>query len=179
MAIVNGVVPAIVTAVEPGQVKVNFPWLDQAHESDWIRIATTMSGGNAGSFFMPNVQDEVLVAFDHGDTRFPYVVGFMWNGQDLPPETDVRDRKLVSKNGHVIRFLDSTPSGGSKGALVVEDASGNRITLSDGKVVVQSKFCIEIEAAAIYLQGPDMNPDSGGPPQKAWKRRVLPNNNAI
>jgi len=179
LAIVNGVVVGLVTAVQPGEVKVNFPWLDQGHETDWIRISTTMSGGNAGSFFMPNVQDEVLVAFDHGDTRFPYVVGFMWNGQDLPPGTDVRDRKLVSKNGHMIRFLDSTISGGSKGALVIEDASGNRITLSDGKVVVQSKFSIEIEAPTIYLQGPDMNASSSGPPQNAWKRRVLPNNNAI
>ncbi|HEY1758766.1 MAG TPA: phage baseplate assembly protein V [Bryobacteraceae bacterium] len=179
MAIVNGVVAGIVTAVDVGVVKVNFPWLDAQHETDWIRIATMMSGGNAGSFFMPNVQDEVLVAFEHGDTRFPYVVGFTWNGQDIAPGTDVRDRKLVSKNGHQIRFLDSTPSGGSTGAIVIEDASGNRITLSDGKIVVQSKFMIEIEAPAIYLQGPDLNPDSSGPPQRAWKRRVLPNNNAI
>jgi hypothetical protein len=103
----------------------------------------------------------------------------MWNGQDAAPGTDVRDRKLVSKNGHMIRFLDSTPDAGSKGAVVIEDASGNRITLSDGKVVVQSKFSIEIESPTIWLQGPNLNADSGGPPQNAWKRRVLPNNNAI
>lgn len=179
MAIVNGVVVGIVTAVQPPNVKVNFPWLDGGHETDWIRIATMMSGGKAGSFFMPDVQDEVLVAFDHGDTQFPYVVGFMWNGQDVPPGTDARDRVLMSKNGHKIEFLDATPSGGSQGALVVEDASGNRITLSDGKVKVQSKFMLEIEAPAIYLQGPDPDPNSSGPPQNIWKRRVLPNNNAI
>jgi uncharacterized protein involved in type VI secretion and phage assembly len=168
-----------VTDVQPGQVKVKFPWLDPGHETDWIRIATAMSGANAGSFFMPNVEDEVLVAFDHGNTELPYVVGFLWNGQDLPPGKDVRDRQLVSKNGHKIEFLDSTPSGGGKGALVIEDASGNRITLSDNKIVVQSKFMLEIEAPAIYLQGPDTNPESSGPPQNAWKRRILPNNNAI
>jgi uncharacterized protein involved in type VI secretion and phage assembly len=179
MAIVNGVVPAVVTAVDVGTVKLNFPWLHPEHETDWVRIATAMSGNGAGSFFMPNVTDEVLVAFEHGDTRFPYVVGFTWNGVDLPPGQDVKDRKLVSKNGHMIRFLDSSPDSGSTGALVVEDASGNRITMSEGKVVVQGKFMIEIEAPAIYLQGPDLNPDSDGPPQKAWKRRVLPNNNAI
>lgn len=179
MAIVNGVVVGIVTAVDVGKVKVHFPWLDAEHESDWIRIATAMSGGNAGSFLMPNVQDEVLVAFDHGDTRFGYVIGFMWNGQDAAPGTDVRDRKLVSKNGHMIRFLDSSPDAGSKGAIVIEDATGNRITLSDGKVVVQSKFLIEIEAPTIYLQGPNLNAASGRDPQNTWKRRVLPNNNAI
>ncbi len=138
-----------------------------------------MGGGNHGSFFMPNVQDEVLVAFEHGDTRLPYVVGFLWNGQDLPPGTDVRDRKLVSSNGHQIRFLDSTPDGGSLGALVVEDAHGNRVTMSAGKITLQSTFIVEIEGSAIYLQGPDLNPDSSGPPQNAWKRRVLPNNNPI
>lgn len=179
MAIVNGVVVGIVTAVDVGTVKLNFPWLDPNHETDWVRIATVMSGNNAGSFFMPNVNDEVLVAFEHGDTRFPYVIGFTWNGVDLPPGTDVRDRKLMSKRGHMVRFLDSSPDSGSKGALVIEDANGNRITMSDGKIVVQGRFMIEIEAPAIYLQGPDLNPDSDGPPQKAWKRRVLPNNNAI
>ena len=71
MALVNGVVVGIVTAVDVGQVKLHFPWLDEKHETDWVRIATIMSGGGAGSFFMPNVQDEVLVAFQHGDTRFP------------------------------------------------------------------------------------------------------------
>ena len=179
MAIVNGVVVGIVTAVEPGRVKLNFPWLDAGHETDWVRIATAMSGGNAGSFFMPDVEDEVLVAFDHGDTQFPYVIGFLWNGQDPPPGTDARDRKFCSKNGHQIRFLDSTPSGGSKGAIVIEDASGNRITLSDGKIVVQSKFELDIQAQTIYLQGPDTSPDSSGSSQPAWRRRVLPNNNAI
>jgi phage baseplate assembly protein gpV len=179
MAIVNGVVVGVVTAVDLGTVKLNFPWLDPTYESDWVRIATAMSGNGAGSFFMPNVDDEVLVAFEHGDTRFPYVVGFMWNGIDLPPSADVKDRRLMSKRGHMIRFLDSSPDSGSTGALVIQDASGNVITMSEGKIVVQGKFMIEIEAPAIYLQGPDVNPGSDGPPQKAWKRRVLPNNNAI
>jgi uncharacterized protein involved in type VI secretion and phage assembly len=179
MAIVNGVVVGLVTAVDVGQVKLHFPWLDEKHETDWVRISTIMSGGGAGSFFMPNVQDEVLVAFQHGDTRFPFVVGFMWNGQDPPPATDVRDRILKSKNGHMVRFLDSTPVAGSKGALVIEDAHGNRISMSDGKIVIQSQLIIELQAPQIYLQSLDLDPDSDGPPQTAYKRRVLPNTNAI
>ena len=179
MAIVNGVVVGIVTAVDVGVVKVNFPWLDPQHETDWIRIATMMSGGNAGSFFMPNVQDEVLVAFEHGDTRFPYVVGFLWNGQDLRRAPMCGIGSWFRRTATRSAFLDSTPDAGNMGALVIEDANGNRITMSDGKIVVQSKFMIEIEAPAIYLQGPDLSPDSSGPPQNAWKRRVLPNNNPI
>lgn len=179
MAIINGVVIGIVTAVGVGQVKVNCPWLDPKHETDWIRVASTMAGNNAGAFFMPNVNDEALLAFEQGDTRFPFVVGFLWNGVDLPPAVDSRDRKLVSKNGHQIRFIDSTPDSGSKGALVVEDAHGNRITMSDGKIVVQGTTIIEIEAPQIYLQGEELNPDGNGPPNKAYKRRILPNNNDI
>jgi uncharacterized protein involved in type VI secretion and phage assembly len=154
VAIVNGVVPGIVTAVGVGVVKVSCQWLDPQHETDWIRIATMMSGGNAGSFFMPNVQDEALIAFEHGDTRFPYVVGFNWNGQDAAPGTDVRDRKLVSKNGHQIRFLDSTPTNGNMGALVIEDAHGNRITMSNGKIHIESVSVLEIFAPTITLGGP-------------------------
>ena len=179
MSKINGVVVGIVTGVGVGRVKVNFPWLDDKQETVWVRIATAMAGNGRGSFFMPELEDEVLVAFEHGDTRFPYVIGFLWNGQDLPPGTDVRDRKFVSKNGHQIRFIDSTAESGSKGALVIEDAHGNRITMSDGKVRVESKFSIEIAAAAIYLQGPDTAPNSDGPPSPAWRRRVLPNSNAI
>ena len=187
MAIVNGVVVGLVTAVgdgksaesgDIGQVKVHFPWLDENHETDWVRIGTMMSGGGAGSFFMPNVQDEVLVAFQHGDTRFPYVIGFLWNGQDLPPAKDARDRILMSKNGHMVRFLDSTPANGGKGALVIEDANGNRISMSPGKIVIQSTQIIEIQAQQIYLKSRDPDPSSGstGP---AYLRRVVPNSNPI
>jgi uncharacterized protein involved in type VI secretion and phage assembly len=89
MSTINGVVIGVVTNVADPQgqirVRVHFPWMDDAQETDWIRIATMMAGGGRGSMFMPEVQDEVLVGFEHGDTRFPYVVGFLWNGQDAPP----------------------------------------------------------------------------------------------
>jgi len=71
MDMIDGVVIGLVTKVRPGQVKVNFPWLADEHESDWIRIATAMSGNNRGSFFMPELHDEVLVAFEQGDPRAP------------------------------------------------------------------------------------------------------------
>ena len=124
MSNINGVVVGLVTQVDVGKIKVNFPWLDDDHETDWIRIATMMSGDNRGSFFMPELHDEVLVGFDQGNPRVPYVVGYLWNGKDSPPGQDVRDRRITSKNGHSIRFLDSTPSSGSKGAIVIEDAHG-------------------------------------------------------
>lgn len=153
MDTIDGVVIGLVTRVQPGQVKVNFPWLADDHESDWIRIATTMSGNNRGSFFMPEPRDEVLVAFNQGDPRLPYIVGFLWNGQDQPPGQDVRDRRITSRNGHEIRFLDATPSNGSVGALVIQDGHGNLIVMSNSKITIQAQGLLDINANVIRLNG--------------------------
>jgi uncharacterized protein involved in type VI secretion and phage assembly len=174
MSEIHGVVIGLVTKVNEtqlGYVKVHFPWLDECNETDWIRVATLMAGNGRGSFFMPEVHDEVLVAFDHGDARFPYVVGFLWNGKDQPPSKHIRDRILKSKNGHSIRFLDATPNGGSRGALVIEDAHGNRITMSNAKIVIKSKAQLEIDAPSVVIQGTV----SG----KGYRRVIAPNNNTI
>ena len=162
MSELNGLVIGLVTQVAVGRIKVNFPWLDDTHESDWIRIATAMSGNNRGSCFMPEVQDEVLLGFDKGNTRTPYVVGFLWNGEDAPPSQDVRDRRITSKNGHSIRFLDATPSAGSMGALVIEDAHGNAITMSNGKITIRSQGVLELTSPHITLNGRVVVP-SGNP----------------
>ncbi len=160
--VVIGLVTNVADPLKQNRIKVHFPWLDDAQETDWVRIATMMAGGGRGSMFMPEVNDEVLVAFEHGDTRFPYVVGFLWNGQDDPPGEDVRDRKIVSKNGHQIRFLDATPSAGDLGALIIEDAHGNRITMSNGKIHVKSTCVLALEGATVTINGrvvaPTANP---------------------
>jgi uncharacterized protein involved in type VI secretion and phage assembly len=162
MSQINGLVIGIVTQVDVGKIKVNYPWLDENQESDWIRIATAMSGNNRGSCLMPEVKDEVLIGFDQGSTRTPYVVGFLWNGVDAPPSQDVRDRRIMSANGHTVRFLDSTPSGGSLGALVIEDGHGNAITMSNGKITIRSVGVLEISAPTITMNGrivaPNGNP---------------------
>jgi uncharacterized protein involved in type VI secretion and phage assembly len=166
MSQINGVVIGLVTNVSDplnnGRIKVRFPWLDDQHETDWIRIATLMGGRNRGSFFMPEIEDEALVAFDHGDSRFPYVVGFLWNGEDAPPADHVRLRRLQSVNGHRISFLDATPDGGSKGALMIEDAHGNTISMSNGKIVIQSVGVLQILAPSVTINGrivaPNANP---------------------
>jgi phage baseplate assembly protein V len=150
---IDGVVIGIVTSVQPGQVKVNYKWLSDDHRTDWIRIATAMSGADRGSFFMPEPGDEALVAFNQGDARDPVIIGFLWNGQDQPPGQDVRDRRITSRNGHEIRFLDSTPSHGSVGALVITDAHGNTITMSNGKITIAASSLLEIRADHVTING--------------------------
>lgn len=86
---VKGVAVAIVTQNkdEDGlcRVKVRFPWHDKPRESYWARLAMPMAGDGRGTVFIPEVDDEVLVAFEREDLRFPYVLGALWNGKDKPP----------------------------------------------------------------------------------------------
>jgi uncharacterized protein involved in type VI secretion and phage assembly len=144
----NGVVEAIVTAVKEGEVKVKYPWLHEEEgeekESDWIRIATAMAGNDKGTFFMPELKDEVLVAFKHGDFNSPYIVGFLWNGKDKTPEQDTKKRKIKTKSGHIVEFDDNT--GVEK--ITIESQGKHKIELNDippGKITIESKGKQKIE----------------------------------
>lgn len=87
---IYGVVIGIVTNNKDpdklGRVKVKFPWLGDNVESFWARIAYPMNGKERGFWWIPEVDDEVLVAFEHGDANRPYVVGGLYNGVDKPPK---------------------------------------------------------------------------------------------
>ncbi|MDM0076897.1 phage baseplate assembly protein V [Variovorax sp. J2P1-59] len=119
-----------------GRVKVSYPWHSEPRESYWARIAVPMAGGERGTYFLPEVGDEVLVAFERGDLRFPYVIGALWNGVDRPPDSNDdgrNDRRVIrSRKGHVLVFDD-----GAKGAV--------RLALDDGKRVVLDDEGIRVE----------------------------------
>lgn len=116
-----------------GRVKIRFPWLSDDNETDWVRIATLMAGGERGSFFIPEVGDEVLVAFEHGDINYPYVIGALWNGVAKPPESnsDGRNniRKIKSRSGHEIIFNDDNTAMQEK--IEIHTNAGHKIVLDD------------------------------------------------
>ena len=140
-----GVFPALVTDLKDpdgqGRVKISLPWSPDSGGSGyevWARLATLMGGSNRGSWFIPDVNDEVLVAFEGGDIRRPYVVGGLWNGSDAPPtsmdgggQNDIK--MLRSRNGVKITLDDQ--SGQEK--FIVETPGGQKITLKDGPGVVE------------------------------------------
>ena len=150
---INGVVIGKVTnnqdPDEMGRVKVTFPWLSDENESHWARIATLMSGGDRGTFFLPEVDDEVLVAFEHGDIHFPYVVGNLWNGVDKPPETNSDGknniRLIKSRSGHKV-ILDDTD--GSEKIEIIDKSEKNLITIdtSSNTITISSEKDVEIKA---------------------------------
>lgn len=120
-----------------GRVKVRFPWLSDGEESHWARIAVPMAGGGRGLYFLPEVDDEVLVAFEHGDLRFPYVLGALWNGKDAPP-ADNGDGKnnlrvIKSRSGHVIKLNDED---GKETIEIIDKSEKNSILVDTAKNTV-------------------------------------------
>ena len=140
---VYGAVVGVVTSIDDpnklGRVKVRFPWLKDDIESTWARIVSFMAGPQRGSVFRPEVGDEVLLVFEHGDMRFPYVIGGLWNGLDaMPPQrgadADNNIRLIKSRSGHMILFDDT--AGSEK--ITVIDKNGHMIELSSDGVVIKS-----------------------------------------
>jgi uncharacterized protein involved in type VI secretion and phage assembly len=140
---IYGVVVGVVTNVDDpdgaGRVKVRYPWLQDNSESPWARVMSFMAGGGRGGVFRPEVKDEVLVLFEHGDVDFPYVIGAVWNGPDTMPsergsDTDNNVRMIKSRSGHTV-ILDDT-SGSEK--VTVSDKAGNAVELSASGIVVKS-----------------------------------------
>ncbi|MEH2126313.1 VgrG-related protein [Nostoc sp.] len=128
-----------------GRVKVKFPTLTEDHTSDWARVVAVGAGQNRGFDCLPEVNDEVLVGFEHGDIHRPYVIGGVWNGKDAPPEKvgdsvtgGVRLRTIKTRVGHVLQFVEED-KGTSKTGIRVETKDGHKIYLND------SQSCIEIE----------------------------------
>jgi len=141
-----GVVVGLVTNNQDpesmGRVKVQFPWLSSSDESYWARVVAPMAGNNRGAYFLPEVNDEVLVAFEHGDVRAPYVLGALWNGQDVPPRTNSdgknNERVIRSRNGHEFVFNDDSQGGhvqiktNAGHLFILDDTSGQeKITVQD------------------------------------------------
>ena len=132
-----GVVVGIVTDNKDpeglGRVKISFPWRGETDQSYWARIATLMAGKDRGAFFLPEVGDEVLVAFDRGEMSHPYVIGALWNGEDTPPEANADGknniRKIKSRSGHEIIFNDDDTSQQEK--IEITTKAGHRIVLDD------------------------------------------------
>lgn len=183
-----GVFPALVTDIKDpdgqGRVKISLPWSPDTNGSRyeaWARLATMMSGNNRGSWFVPDVSDEVLVAFEAGDARRPYVVGCLWNGSDKPPENMDGGGKnykkvLRSRNGVKVTLDDQdgqekmileTP-GGQKitlkdgpGAVEIIDSNGNSVKLETSGITITASAKVTINASQVAVSAGMVTVDAG------------------
>jgi len=132
-----------------GRVKVKLPWLSDQIESHWARVVSPMAGKERGFYFLPEVGDEVLVAFEHGVVEFPYVLGALWNGKDKPPLTngDGKNnlRTLKSRSGHIITFDDTQ---GEEKIIIRDKTQKNEIVIESktNTVTVKAEKDLTIEA---------------------------------
>jgi uncharacterized protein involved in type VI secretion and phage assembly len=182
-----GVVVGVVTNNQDpdnmGRIKVKFPWLSDEEESHWARVLTPMAGKDRGIYFLPEVDDEVLVAFEHGMIEFPYVIGSLWNGEDAAPASNENGenniRIIKSRSGHIIRIDDTGDKGkieivdaGKKNSIVIS-ADDDTITIaadaditiqsSNGKLIINAKGVeIKSQAEVKVEAGSDMDLKASG-----------------
>jgi len=183
-----GCYPALVSDIKDpdgqGRVKVTLPWAPDTGSGRyeaWARLATMMGGNNRGSWFVPDVNDEVLVAFEGGDTRRPYVLGGLWNGSDAPPESmdgsgNNYKKVLCSRNGVKItlddqdgqeKFICETP-GGQKitlqdgpGTVEIVDSNGNSIKMEAAGVTVTASAKVTVNASTVAISAGMVTVDAG------------------
>ncbi len=157
-----GVVVGIVTDNRDpnnmARVRVKFPWLSDDNESWWARMAVPMAGSGRGSYFLPEVDDEVLVSFEHGDVRSPYIVGSLWNGKDAPPANNGDGqnnlRLIHSRSGHLVRLDDTN---GDEKIEIIDKTGNNKVTIKsadnsmslecDGNMSLNCKGKLTIQAS--------------------------------
>lgn len=125
----GGVVTAFVKEVDAkqGRLQVEFRNVDDDHVSAWAPIASPMSGKARGMSFMPEVGDEVLVAFEHNEHAHPFIVGFLWNGEQVSPSDKPEKRVIVTPGGHELRFEDMKQDT----RVILKSSGGHQITLED------------------------------------------------
>jgi len=155
-----------------GRVKVKLPWLSENEESTWARMAMPMGGKDKGFYCLPEINDEVLLAFEHGQINHPYVLGVLWNGKDHPPQGNgqvvgrdgkVNQRILRSRSGHQI-ILDDTA--GDERIIIRDKTEQNEIVIASKQndMAIRVKGNLTIEAGGeIKIQSRrDLSVQAGG-----------------
>lgn len=181
-----GVAPATVSDLQDpddqGRVKVKLPWSPDnsgAGYEMWARMSTLFAGNGSGSWFIPDVGDEVLIAFEHGDPRRPYVLGGLWNGKDKPPHSMASGnaiKQICTRSGVKVTLDDSdgqetlkleTP-GGQKltmkdgpGNISIEDSNGNSMKFETAGVTITAAAKVTVNAAQVAVSAGLVKVDAG------------------
>jgi len=153
---IQGLAIAIVTNNDDpekrGRVKLKFPWLGDDVESSWTRVALPGAGHETGVVWIPQVGDEVLVGFEHGEIDRPFVIGGLWNGQDSAPLGEglfdagkVKRSGFVSRSGHQLIFFDGDDEAGiallsadGKFKVSLNQTRGQLHIAADGKLLIEA-----------------------------------------
>jgi uncharacterized protein involved in type VI secretion and phage assembly len=137
-----------------GRVKIKIPVLHASETTWWAPIVMLGAGKNRGWFFIPEIEDEVLVMFEHGDMDRPLVVGALWNGKDKPPDQNPGSnprRVIKSRAGSRIIFDDEhntlTIEDGAGIGVITFEADSNTITIE----AKQGDVCFQAPAGDVQI----------------------------
>lgn len=142
--VVSGIVSSVSDPANLGRIQVQFDWMDGTPQSYWARVAAPMSGGKRGAFFMPELNDEVLVSFDQGEVSNPYVVGYCWSNADQPPfGANLKQRGIMTVLGHQLLFNDDP----SVNSILLSTPSSYALTLDElnKKITLSTANGVSIE----------------------------------
>lgn len=154
IGIVIGLVDDLKDPDQLGRVRVKFPHLD-GQPSDWARLVSLMAGKDRGTFFRPEVGDEVVVAFEQGEPRRPYVLGALWSSVDVPPADDGKPadnnwRQIKSRSGHIIKLDDTR---GAEVITIIDKDSQRKVVLDSAGQKIQ----VVCESGDVEVTAPSGN----------------------
>lgn len=161
---VKGVVIGLVDDLDDpedlGRIRVRYPWLEGNPISNWARVVTLFASAETGVHFRPEIGDEAVLGFDRNSIDHPFILGFVWSGENRPPELDSDAQRLVTTiSGHRMVFDDNEDDP----ALTIEDASGNKITMNKEGVVVESAKDITLKGQNITVDAKQQLTLKGNP----------------
>lgn len=181
-----GVYVGLVTNVQDpegwGRVRVRLPWTTDPEGElfePWARVATLMAGSNRGTWFIPEENDEVILAFEGGCPWSPIVMGGVWNGVDNPPESmDEKNntRSITSRSGIKVIFDDTdggvqftveTPGGqkivcaDTPATIDMTDSNGNQVTLDSSGITLSASANVTINATMLKVSASMITVDAG------------------
>jgi phage baseplate assembly protein gpV len=166
--VVTGTVINMLDPLALGRVQVQIPALDSMDLSPWARVATMMTGVLSGSYFIPSVGDEVLIAFENGDTNVPYIIGSLWNAVHPPPFPDplLEVRAIRTPLGNQVGFREAPPAVTITTPDMTLAAAGFPPGITIASNVMISLMCgptrIDLTPAGINIHAPAINVVSDG-----------------
>jgi uncharacterized protein involved in type VI secretion and phage assembly len=178
---IYGVVIGTVTGTDDpenqGRVKVSFPWLSEDYQSDWSRIVGAGAGQDRGVVFIPELNDEVLVAFERGDVRSPFVLGGLWSGMYSPPQGSqlrkggsIEQRVLQSRLGHRLTLSDVDGEDGIS-MLSKDESFGVSVKVGEATVELKTPGCtvemksdgsVTVKGQTIKISGTSVSIEASG-----------------
>jgi len=152
--VVSGIVSSNTDPDQLGRVKLRLPWRSDEFETDWARVVAPMAGKDRGTYFLPEIGDEVLVAFDGDDIRYPYVLGVLWSKTDPPPDKNADSKNSIrlikTRAGHLLKFDDS-----DKGAILIQLTDGKKVEINTDGIQIDdgtNKIILDAKAGTVSIE---------------------------